>query len=496
MRFHHKYNNNSQIAEQLFLSRYTAKTYTDWIFINLKSLLICIFIIYYVFLICIFIDYMYLTRRIDVELDIWRNSSQRKPLILKGARQVGKSSVVRNLAKQFDFFVEINFEENATFKKIFENGLNPTEICEQLSVATNTPIIGGKTLLFFDEIQSCIPAISSLRYFYEKMPELHLISAGSLLEFALAEIPSFGVGRVRSMYLYPFSFEEFLLANKENSLLETLKKATPEKGFPEIFHEKLKKYLKKFLVIGGMPEAVSSYIENGNMLEVQRILDDLTQSIEADFAKYKHNVSTTRIREVFNAVVQQVGNKFTYSYPNATLSNVQIKEVLELLRLAGLVYPVTHSASNGIPLGAEINPKQRKYLIFDMGIFQRILGLNIANLLIEDDFNLINKGNIAELFVGLELQKNISCYERTDLFYWQRETKNSQAEIDYVIQKNEKMIPLEVKAGTKGAMQSLFLFLTEKNIDFGIRLSLENFSQIEKVKIYPLYATMNIFKPV
>lgn len=439
---------------------------------------------------------MYLTRKIDQELEIWKKSSQRKPLLLRGARQVGKSSAVKNLATEFEFFVEINFDENPFFKKVFENGLNPTEICEQLSVATNIPIVAGKTLLFFDEIQTCIPAISSLRYFYEKMPDLHLIAAGSLLEFTLAEIPSFGVGRVRSMYLYPFSFEEFLLANKEKTLLEALKKATPEKEFSDIFHEKLKRYFKKFLVIGGMPEAVNSYIETGNMLEVQRVLDDLTQSIEADFAKYKNKVSTQRIREVFNAVVQQTGNKFSYSYPNSTLNNVQIKEALELLQMAGLIYPITHSASNGIPLGAEINPKQRKFIIFDMGIFQRILGLNIANLLIEDDFDVINKGYIAELFVGLEILKSSSCYEKTDLFYWQRESRNSQAEVDYLIQKNKKIIPLEVKAGKKGSMQSLFLFLKEKNIDFGIRLSLENFSQIEKVKIYPLYATMNIFEPI
>lgn len=439
---------------------------------------------------------MYLARKIDKELEIWRKSSQRKPLLLRGARQVGKSSAVKNLATEFEFFVEINFDENPFFKKVFESGLNPTEICEQLSVATNIPIVAGKTLLFFDEIQACIPAISSIRYFYEKMPDLHLIAAGSLLEFILAEIPSFGVGRVRSMYLYPFSFEEFLLAIKEKTLLEALKKATPEKGFSDIFHEKLKRYFKKFLIIGGMPEAVNTYIETSNMLEVQRVLDDLTQSIEADFAKYKNKVLTQRIREVFNAVVQQTGNKFSYSYPNSTLNNVQIKEALELLQMAGLIYPITHSASNGIPLGAEINLKQRKFLIFDMGIFQRILGLNIANLLIEDDFDVINKGNIAELFVGLEILKSSSCYEKTDLFYWQRESKNSQAEVDYVIQKNEKIIPLEVKAGKKGSMQSLFLFLKEKKVDFGVRLSLENFSQIEKVKIYPLYAAMNIFKPI
>ena len=435
---------------------------------------------------------MYLERKIDAELENWKQLPKRKPLVLRGARQVGKSSAVRNLAIQFKYFIEINFDESPSYTAIFENDLDPIAICEQLSVITNTPIVAGETLLFFDEIQSCIPAISALRYFYEKMPHLHLIAAGSLLEFALSEIPSFGVGRVRSIFMYPLSFEEFLLANKENSLLEAVTKATTQKALSEIFHQKLKSYLKKFLIIGGMPEAVKSYILNGDMLETQRILDDLILSIQADFTKYKTRVSTARIREVFNAVVQQVGCKFSYSYPNATLNNVQIKEALTLLEMAGLVYFVTHSASNGIPIGAEINPKKRKMLLFDTGIFQRILGLNIAPLLIEDDFNIINKGNIAELFVGLELIKNTSCYEKTALYYWQRESKNSQAEVDYVIQKQDQIIPLEVKAGTKGAMQSMYLFLEEKKSDFGIRLSLENFSEMEKIKIYPLYAIKNV----
>jgi uncharacterized protein len=435
---------------------------------------------------------MYLERFVDIELANWQQLAQRKPLLMRGARQVGKSSSVRNLAKKFDYFIEINFDEKPEFGKIFENTLVPSEICEQIAIATQTPIIEGKTLLFLDEIQACIPAISSLRYFYEKMPNLHVIAAGSLLEFVLEEIPSFGVGRIRSLFMYPISFNEFLNANGEKRLMELLEKANSQKPLPEIFHEKLKNYLKKFLIIGGMPEAVSSYISNGNLLEVQRVLDDLIISIEADFTKYKSRVPSGRIREVFNAVVRQVGRKFTYTYDNATLNNLQIKEALELLKMAGLVYSVTHSAGNGIPLGAEINAKIRKYLIFDTGILQRILGLNIAELLIEDDFNIINKGHIAELFVGLELLKNLSPYEKKDLYYWQREAKNSQAEIDYLIQKQEQIVPIEVKSGTKGSMQSLYIFLEEKKIKSGVRLSLENFSSIDKVKIMPLYAVNNL----
>ena len=160
--------------------------------------------------------------------------------------------------------------------------------------------------------------------------------------------------------------------------------------------------------------------------------------------------------------------------------------------MAGLVHFVTHSAANGIPIGAEINIKKRKMLIFDTGIFQRILGLNIAELLINDDFEVINKGNLAELHVGLEIMKNSSFYQKDDLYYWHRESLNSQAEVDYLIQKQENIIPIEVKAGTKGAMQSMYLFIKEKKVPYGIRLSLENFSMLENIKIYPLYAVKNV----
>ena len=437
---------------------------------------------------------MYTNRVIDIELLQWKNSEARKPLLIRGARQVGKSSSVRNLAKNFTHFIEINFDKMSEYRTIFENSLSPNLICEQLELITNTPIKDGETLLFFDEIQTSIKAISSLRYFYEERPHLHLIAAGSLLEFAMAEIPSFGVGRVRSMFMYPFSFEEFLMANNELGLLKTVQKANAQTPIFEMAHAKLKSYLKKFLIIGGMPEAVLSYVNNGNLLEVQRVLDDLIIAMEADFPKYKNNIPSSRIREVFSTVVQQVGNKFVYNYPDSSLNNLQIKEVLELLKMAGLIYFTTHSASNGIPLGAELNTKKRKIIPFDTGIFQRIIGLDLGSLLLEDDFSLINKGNIAEVFVGLELLKNTSCYEVGNLFYWQREAKSSQAEVDFVIQKGHEIIPIEVKSGTKGAMQSMYKFLEEKQSAYGIRTSLENFGEIEKIKIIPLFAIGQVMK--
>ena len=435
---------------------------------------------------------MYIRRAIDMELINWKISVTRKPLLLRGARQVGKSSAIRNLGKSFTHFIEINFDEKKEWTTLFESTQNLDALLEQISIIENTPIIENETLLFLDEIQTSLPAIHLLRYFYERKPKLHVIAAGSLLEFALKDLPSFGVGRIRSLFMYPISFHEFLLAHNEERLLEKMKEASPILPLPELLHQKLIAYYKKFLIIGGMPEAVKSYVIHKDLLEVQRILDDLIISIQADFTKYKKRIEPIKIAEVFANVVLQQGGKFTYTYPNATLNNQQIKEILQLLEMAGLVHFVTHTAANGIPLGAEINPKKRKIILFDTGIYQRILKLDISQLLTLDNLSVINKGNIAELSVGLELIKNKSPYEKTNLYYWQREAKNSQAEVDYVIQQKEEILPLEVKAGTKGAMQSMFLFLHEKNTEKGIRISLENFGQMEKIDIYPLYGVWNL----
>jgi uncharacterized protein len=435
---------------------------------------------------------MYIERKIDVELVEWMRTSSRKPLLVRGARQVGKSTAIRNFSKHFDHFIEINFDEQPLYQQLFSKTSDVHDVLEQLAIITQTEIIEGKTLVFLDEIQACLPAISKLRYFYEKKPNLHIIAAGSLLEFALAELPSFGVGRVRSLFMYSFSFIEFLGALNEKRLVSMLQQANPSKPINLIFHEKLKIYLKKFLIIGGMPQAVQTYIAKGDLLEVQRILDDLIITIQADFVKYKKKIPPASIKTIFESIVNQVGKKYKFTNDFTSLTNVVIKQVIDLLEMAGLVYPVTHSSSNGIPIGAEINPKKTKLLIFDTGIYQRILGLNVADLLLKDDVEVINKGNIAELFVGLELIKSTQCYEKTGLYYWHREAKNSQAEVDYVIQIQDVIIPLEVKAGTKGAMQSMYLFMNEKKSSFGIRVSLENFSEFENVKVIPLYAVSNL----
>ncbi len=432
----------------------------------------------------------YLYRNIESELNSWKFEPDRFPLLVRGARQVGKSSVVRQFGKKFQYYVELNLELYPELCKVFEGDLNPHRICDELALIYNTPIEPGKTLLFIDEIQACLPAISSLRFFYEQYPELHVIAAGSLLEFALSELSSFGVGRVRSVFLYPFSFNEFLQAMGDNRLLDAIQNARPEKPLAELVHKKALDLYKRFVILGGMPKVVSNYVETGDLLKCQGVLDDLVISLQDDFVKYKKRMSSVMLREVFNSVAAQNANKFVYNKATPDLKRIQVKSCLELLSMAGLIYPVTHTSANGIPLGAEINSKFRKYIVFDSGIFQRILGLELSDLLLKNDFNSINKGSIAELFVGLELMKISN--KKNELYYWQRESKNSQAEVDYLVQKNATIIPIEVKSGTKGSMQSLFLFLHEKKIETGIRVSQENFSKYEKINVFPIYAVANI----
>ena len=434
----------------------------------------------------------YLHRKIDDDLLRWKYTEHRKVILLRGARQVGKSSAVRQLGKTFDHYVEINLEKQPQLKAIFEPDRVVERIIKEISFELKTTIIPNKTLLFIDEIQECIPAISSLRYFYEDMPELHVIAAGSLFEFALEKIPSFGVGRIRSLFMYPFSYDEFIRSMGYTMLADELKKCSPEKPISETLHNKCRRLLIEFMLIGGMPEVVAKYVESGSLFECQEILEDITQTFYNDFAKYKQRANVSLLQEVFGAVIEQTGGKFTYSKASNTAHHLQIKECVELLEMAGLIYPVTHTSANGLPLSAQQNTKYRKYLIFDTGIYQRFLKLNLGGSFHAENIEQINKGAFAELLAGLEIMKASPVNFPLSLYYWQREKTGSNAEVDYVVQQNENIIPVEVKANTKGSMQSMFQFLIEKGYPYGIRCSMENFRTYQNVKVYPLYAISQV----
>jgi predicted AAA+ superfamily ATPase len=301
---------------------------------------------------------------------------------------------------------------------------------------------------------------------------------------------SFAVGRIRSLYLYPFSFEEFLLAQENEMLIKAYRQANSQNPLSEPIHQELNKLLKTFLITGGMPEAVVKYAETKSFLESQMAIDDLMISFKNDFKKYKKRMPSVYIENVFESVAKQIEGKFIYEHV-LNLNNSQVKQSLELLIMAGLVIPVTHSSANGIPLGAEANLKYRRMLLLDTGMFLRMLDFNASQIMLADDFKTINMGPLAEMFVGLEILKASSCYKPCQLYCWHREKKQSNAQVDYVIQKDNFIIPIEVKSGLKGAMPSLYLFMQEKNSKMGIRTSLENFGKIDNIEIYPLYAISN-----
>ncbi|MDE6224680.1 MAG: AAA family ATPase, partial [Muribaculaceae bacterium] len=247
---------------------------------------------------------MYFKRAIDIKLREWADSSTRKPILLRGARQVGKSTVVDNLGKSFESFVKINFERQPEYNTVFSSNLDVRRIVSQLAAISGKPIEEGTTLLFFDEIQMCPEAIMSLRFFKEELPGLHVIAAGSLLEFALEELPTFGVGRIHSMFMYPMTFDEFLNANGEELLIKARNEASSETPLPEPLHEKLVSLFRTYILVGGMPEVVASWVANHDYLHCQELQDDILVSYEDDFSKYKKKVDPNLLRATLLSLIQ------------------------------------------------------------------------------------------------------------------------------------------------------------------------------------------------
>lgn len=443
----------------------------------------------------------YIPRNIDKYLLEWKNDPFRKTLLLRGARQVGKSTAVRHLANEFKYFMEINLEKRPEVTSMFESLHDVREIANRLSALTGIPVVPGETLLFIDEIQFSPDAIKTLRYFKEDFPELHVVAAGSLLEFVLANLPSFGVGRITSMFMYPFSFEEFLVANGKQGWIDAVMHASPERPVFEALHKEIVELWKTFILIGGMPESVAAWTATNSYLKCFEVLQDISQSYFDDFGKYAPKANPDTLRATLRGAVAQSGNKFVYSRLGEGFRASAVKEALDTLCRAGLLYKVEMSAANGLPLGAEANPKYTKYLLIDTGLMLRIQGMDrglddntsgfIFNSTSED---LVNKGSIAEMYAGLELIKHSAPRIPADLFYWENTAKGASAEVDYVTAYNDTVLPIEIKSGMSGKMKSLRAFMSKRSLPLGIRSSLENFGRLDSadgggaICIIPLYA--------
>lgn len=382
-------------------------------------------------------------------------------------------------------------------------------IVQKIAIYINVPIEEGKTLLFLDEIQECPEAIMALRFFKEDYPGLHVIAAGSLLEFTLQELPTYGVGRIHTLFMYPMTFDEFLNANNENGLISMKRQADSQHPLDAAFHEKLIEYFRIYLLVGGMPEAVLAWIKTHNFNQCSHIQEDIILTYEDDFSKYKKRVSPDLLRTTLHGICHQPGEKITFKQISADYRSSQIREAVRLLTLAGLVVPVIATSGNGIPLDAEANEKNMKILLLDSGLLLSVLQLegNLAQHLVElimtgSPQDLVNKGGLVEMVAGLELLRNKPCVQRQKMFYWEK-SGNSIAEIDYLDTFHLKVTPIEIKSGTQGGMKSLWQFMREKRLTEAIRCSFENFGEFtytdpqadnaeRHITIIPLYALKNL----
>ncbi len=424
----------------------------------------------------------YIERNIDRELLEWKNDPDRKPLLLRGARQVGKSSSIRHLGESFESFIEVNLELRSDLRSLFAELNDVREIASRLAVLCGRDLVPGKTLLFIDEIQYSPDAIRLLRFFKEDFSELHVAAAGSLLEFVLSDLSSFGVGRIKSLFMYPLSFREFLMANGKKQWIDAIERASFEDGLFEALHNDLIQYYRSFLIVGGMPASVLSWITHHDYFKCEAIQEDIQQSYFDDFAKYSNKADPDLLRATLRSVVAQNGRKFIYSRVGEKYKSGDVKEALNLLELAGLIKEVQMSSANGLPLGSEVNPKFSRYIFLDTGLLLRILDLDFDGakemtefILTASTADFVNRGALAEMYVGWELIKSGSSKVLQALYYWENTARGATAEVDYVVAYRMAILPIEVKSGVSGKMKSLRLFMDSKNLNLAIRTSLENF---------------------
>jgi len=414
----------------------------------------------------------------------WLYDSNRKPLIIRGARQVGKSTLVELFAGQYKKnLLNVNLERYPELSQIFA-GKDPDQIIQQIEFLPKMNDINNNTILFLDEIQAVPEAVPALRYFYEDKPALPLVSAGSLLEFVLSDHSfSMPVGRIQYLHMGPMTFTEFLSGIGEEKLNSFIMNYEPGQNIGEVVHNRLMSLLRSYCYIGGMPEAVAVFADSRSYKKVSTIHNSIIETYLEDFPKYAGSRNLYRMRNVFNFAARNVGKKIKYSNISSQDQSVTIKKDLELLSMARIIGKVTHSNCSGLPLQADIKEKIYKTLFLDVGLMNAVCGLNWRVVSQIDDMQLINKGAIAEQFIGQHLQALLADTLNRELTYWLREGRSSNAELDFVIGIAGAVIPIEVKAGATGKLKSLHQFMGSKQAPFAIRFdaSLPSVNQINTV---------------
>ncbi len=423
----------------------------------------------------------------------WKNNKYRKSLLLRGARQVGKSYAAAQLGKTFESFVKLNFEEKPEAAHFFEGTISPSVLLPQIEDILEVKITPGKTLLFLDEIQLAPRALTSLRYFYEQLPELHVMAAGSLLDFTINEI-GIPVGRVESLYMFPLTFVEFLYAMNRDRLIQMIKNVNGSEQIGAPFHEMLLELVGQYIAIGGMPEAVSTWIETNSPITSYEAHNSIIDTYRQDFSKYAKKHEVKYVNLLFDEIPRHLGKKFKSSNIPGEYRKRELYPALDLLETAGIVHKVFRTAAQGFPLGAQANPDEFKTIFLDTALGQSVLGLERPSWFYDPLKAFINKGEIVEAFVGQELLAYGVPKQKRHLYYWHRDARNSEAEVDYVIQHQNKIIPIEVKSGAVSTLRSMHSFLeSHPESPYGIRFSTQDFSEHEKIRSMPLYSIFKLF---
>lgn len=421
-----------------------------------------------------------MARKIQKILYNWFLNPKRKPLVLRGARQVGKTYAVREFAGQQQLeLLEFNFEKDLNQRHLF-NSNDPHKILRGIEQKLNRSIVPERSLLFLDEIQAVPELLAKLRWFYENLPELPVIAAGSLLEFVLAKHQfSMPVGRISYAHLEPMSFEEFLDSCGEYKLIESLQEFQIESPFNKVIHERLLEEFNNYVLVGGMPAATSAWADTHSFVSANEIQHELFITYRDDFAKYSGRLDQQILVDTITAVPKMLGQKFKYSNVPSSANIAAIKQAIQLLCLARVCHAITSCAANGLPFAAEKNAKFFKIILLDVGLVSAAQGLSLINIEQKKDLNLVNMGAISEQVVGQLLRTLNPHYIEPELYYWLRETSKSNAEIDYVFAHQGQVIPIEVKSGTSGSLKSLHYFMANKKLPRAIRINSDHASKTQ-----------------
>jgi len=425
-------------------------------------------------------------RTLYKDLLLWKNSRNRKPLLLQGARQVGKTYLVNKFGNsEYSEFISLNFEQDPDLKTLFQGELDTQSLISNISLYRGKKVIPENTLIFFDEIQVAPEVLTSLKYFNEQAPEFHVIAAGSLLGVSLGKEVSFPVGQVNFMTMYPMNFIEYLIAFDNELIAEKLISTKQVDSLPEIIHNKLLDQLKIYLFLGGMPEILQDYLDHADISSARKIQNEILEAYKRDFSKYTDGSQAIKTSELWHSIPHQLAKenkKFKYRDVNKKARASTFEQTFEWLKKAGLIHIAYHLNTPKIPLSGYVDHSRFKVYMLDCGLLGAML--NITSDLIIKPTELFREYNGAfiENFIAAEF---VTSGIR-DLFYW---TSKSKAEVDFIVQSGNEIFPVEVKSGTSRNLKSLRSYAGKYNPNYVIRISPRNFIMQNDFINLPLYAS-------